>query len=327
MGTQAAGPPQGARAPSGGSAAHEVASVGAQQYRGRFAPSPTGPLHAGSLVAALASWLDARAHDGQWLVRIEDVDGPRCVKGAAQTILEQLAACGLVPDEQPVRQSLRGTLYQDALDRLIASGAAYPCGCSRKDIEDALAAQGAPRERHAELIYPGTCRHGLNGKPARAWRFLTAGASQVEWTDRSAGAQQQDVEHEVGDFVLKRADGLWAYQLAVVVDDAQQGITDVVRGQDLADNTARQVLLQGALGLATPSYLHTPLVLGANGEKLSKQNGAAPLDLSRPLLALQQAGSVLGVSSREAGLAGWLASCTGQWRVVHARQPSAVSRN
>ncbi|MBU7572251.1 MAG: tRNA glutamyl-Q(34) synthetase GluQRS [Hydrogenophaga sp.] len=268
-------------------------------YRGRFAPSPTGPLHAGSLVAALASWLDARAHGGVWLVRMEDVDTPRCVPGAGDTILRQLAACGLVSDEPVVWQTQRGPLYQRALDHLVAHDRAYPCACSRKDIEAARQAQGLVRERHHIAVYPGTCRPergGLHGQPARAWRFAIDPAhSNVRWADRQLGPQTQDVATEVGDFVLKRADGLWAYQLAVVVDDAAQGITHVVRGEDLADNTARQILLQQALGLPTPAYRHTPLVLGDNGEKLSKQNGAQALDLSDPPTALMQAAQVLGL--------------------------------
>jgi glutamyl-Q tRNA(Asp) synthetase len=270
--------------------------VGAE-YRGRFAPSPTGPLHAGSLVAALASWLDARAHQGRWLVRIEDVDTPRCVPGADHLILEQLAQCGLLPDEPPVYQSQRGALYQQALDSLTTRGLAYPCACTRQDIARALAASGQTRERHGELVYPGTCRGGLHGRSARAWRLDTQAHASVGWQDRLLGPQSQDVAHEVGDFVLKRADGLWAYQLAVVVDDAAQGITDIVRGEDLADNTARQILLQRALGLPLPRYLHTPLVLGANGEKLSKQNGAQALDTREPLALLGQAGAVLGLPS------------------------------
>ena len=261
---------------------------------GRVAPSPTGPLHAGSLVAALASWLDARAHGGQWLVRIEDVDRPRCVPGADGEILRQLAACGLAPDAPPQWQSRRESLYQQALDQLVAAGQAYPCGCSRKEIEEALQALGRERPRHAELVYPGTCRDGLHGKPARAWR-LRVEAGTLTWTDRRLGGQQQDVAAEVGDFVLRRADGLFAYQLAVVVDDAAQGITHVVRGEDLADNTPRQLLLQRALALPHPSYFHAPLVLGENGEKLSKQNGAAPLELDTPQLALAAAAAVLGL--------------------------------
>ena len=307
-------------------------------YRGRFAPSPTGPLHAGSLVAALASWLDARAHQGLWLVRIEDVDTPRCVPGADQIILQQLSACGLVPDEAPVYQSQRGAAYQQALDRLVAEGLAYPCACTRKDIADALAAAGQPRTRHGELVYPGTCRGGLQRRAARAWRFKTGknqsnkapvqqGRSkfaiktgvdsddcEIAWSDRLLGQQHQNVSREVGDFVLKRADGLWAYQLAVVVDDAAQGVSDVVRGQDLADNTARQILLQRALGLPTPRYLHTPLVLGANGEKLSKQNGAQALDTSQRLAALNQAAAVLGLPAQAGHIANALQAWVGQWK-------------
>lgn len=285
------------------------------EYRGRFAPSPTGPLHAGSLVAALASWLDARAHQGRWLVRIEDVDTPRCVPGADRTILEQLARCGLLPDEPPAYQSQRGALYQQALDSLVARGLAYPCACTRQDIARALAASGQPRERHGELVYPGTCRNGLHGRAARAWRLDTRTPARISWQDRLLGPQSQDVAHEVGDFVLKRADGLWAYQLAVVVDDAAQGITDIVRGEDLADNTARQILLQRALGLPPPRYLHTPLVLGANGEKLSKQNGAQALDSSQPLALLRQAGAVLGLPP-DAGAAtpqDWLRQAVPRW--------------
>jgi len=282
-------------------------------YRGRFAPSPTGLLHAGSLAAALASWLDARAHGGAWLVRIEDVDTPRCVPGADTAILNQLASCGLVPDEAPVWQSARAALYESALARLIEQGAAYPCGCTRSDIAQALAAQGAPRPRHGELVYPGTCRDGLHGKPARATRLRTDGPA-ITWRDRRLGPQSQHVESAVGDFVLRRADGLWAYQLAVVVDDAAQAITHVVRGEDLADNTPRQILLQRALGLTTPSYLHTPLVLGADGEKLSKQNGAQALDLRDPLATLAAAGQVLGVQAQGHSVASWLADATRQWR-------------
>jgi glutamyl-Q tRNA(Asp) synthetase len=296
---------------------------------GRFAPSPTGPLHAGSLVAALASWLDVRAHasagqEARWLVRIEDVDTPRCVPGAAQTILTQLAACGLMPDAPPMVQSQRGTLYQAALDALVTHGSAYPCGCSRKDIEDAYTAQGLQRARHAELVYPGTCRDGLHGKPARAWRLrVPAGpaASRVHWQDRRLGLQQQDVAREVGDFVLQRADGLWAYQLAVVVDDAAQRITDVVRGEDLADNTARQIVLQRALGLPTPRYLHTPLVLAADGQKLSKQNGAQPLDTQDPLAALNTAAAVLGLPRATGRVADALAFWVRAWSALYNPVP------
>lgn len=255
-------------------------------FRGRFAPSPTGQLHAGSLVAALASYLDARAHKGEWLLRIEDVDGPRCILGADKVILKQLQQCGLQWDGEVAYQSQRYALYHAALESLMSQGVVYPCACTRKEIEESQALLGLDLTRHKAAIYPGTCRNGLRGKEARAWRFnvqqwcALRGSPVVHWTDRRLGPQVQNVLEEVGDFVLKRADGLWAYQLAVVVDDAAQGISHVVRGQDLVDNTARQYLLQEALGLPHPLYLHTPLVLGANGEKLSKQNGAKALDLS-----------------------------------------------
>ena len=284
---------------------------------GRFAPSPTGPLHAGSLVAALGSWLDARARGGRWLVRIEDVDGPRCVPGAEAEILRQLAACGLQPDAPPWRQSGRGAAYAEALARLRAAGLAYDCGCTRRDVEVALAAAGHAHARDAERVYPGTCRGGLEGRAPRAVRLRTLrGGRQVVigWTDRRLGVQRQDVTAEVGDFVLRRADGPWAYQLAVVVDDAAQGITDVVRGEDLADNTARQVLLQRDLGLPIPRHLHLPLVVGADGAKLSKQNGAAPLDLRDPVTALQAAARVLGLPRLEAATpAAWLAAAVPAW--------------
>jgi glutamyl-Q tRNA(Asp) synthetase len=289
-------------------------------YVGRFAPSPTGPLHAGSLVAALASWLDAQAHGGQWLVRIEDVDTPRCVPGTAELILRQLALCGLHSNGPVLRQSNRFARYQAALDALIAQGLAYPCGCSRKVIE---AAQSQQTLRHTAAVYPGTCRPspygpGLQGKGSRAWRLNIQAVRDLHhlpavtsWMDAQLGPQQQNVAQEVGDFVLLRADGLWAYQLAVVVDDAVQGITHVVRGADLCDNTARQMLLQQALGLPTPQYRHTPLVLAVDGEKLSKQNGAQALDLSHPLRALNTAAAHLGLPAQsgtvQQALAYWTA--------------------
>lgn len=310
-----------------------------KSYRGRFAPSPTGPLHAGSLLAALASWLDARAHGGQWLVRIEDVDTPRCVPGADHFILQQLATCGLLPDESPVWQSQRSALYREALDRLIEIGMAYPCACSRKDIALAREALGESKARHGELVYPGTCRRGLQGRAGRAWRFRSdiaeikqkqaealmdtaraatetiAKPSNIwEWTDRRLGLQTQDLSGEVGDFVLLRADGLWAYQLAVVVDDAAQGITHVVRGEDLADNTVRQMALQTALGAPPVQYLHTPLELGANGEKLSKQNGAAALDLADPMTALNRAAMALGLSPHPGNSSAALSAWVTEWR-------------
>lgn len=286
-------------------------------YRGRFAPSPTGPLHAGSLVAALASWLDARAHGGTWLVRIEDVDRPRCPPGTDDLVLSQLAACGLTSDEPVLWQSRRDTAYAAALQRLREGGHVFDCGCTRAEIDAVWRARGVPAERHVERPYPGTCRDGLHGKPARAVRYRAEGV--IDWTDRRLGAQQQDVAAEVGDFVLKRADGLWAYQLAVVVDDAEQGITDVVRGEDLADNTPRQILLQRALGVPTPRYLHTPLVLAADGQKLSKQNGAAALDTAHPLAALRAAGAVLGLPLLPAtDAADWRAQAVAAWAGIIA---------
>ena len=288
-------------------------------YVGRFAPSPTGPLHAGSLVAALASWLDARAQGGRWLVRIEDLDRPRNVEGAVEVILGQLARCGLQADAPPVRQSERIALYERALTELGRKGRAYACGCSRRDLELAAAPEAA-RARHAERVYPGTCRSGLNGKPERSVRLRTdigpegGPAETIVWNDRRLGPQSEEVASSVGDFVLRRADGIFAYQLAVVVDDAAQGITDVVRGEDLAGNTARQILLQRQLGLPTPRYLHTPLVLAASGEKLSKQTGARALDLERPLEALRAAAAVLGIDPSGTGLAEWQAAAVAAWR-------------
>ena len=283
-------------------------------YTGRFAPSPTGALHAGSLVAALASWLDARAHGGSWLVRIEDIDTPRCVPGADAIILAQLAACGLVPDEAPLWQSERTAWYEQALAFLVAAGLAYPCGCSRSAIDSANAARGVNRPRNGERVYPGTCRDGLHGTGPAAWRMRTQVAPALSrWQDRRLGEQTQDLHTQVGDFVLRRADGLFTYQLAVVVDDAAQGISHVVRGEDLADNTARQRWLQDALGLPVPQYLHTPLVMGRNGEKLSKQNGAQPIDTSAPLAALNAAAAVLGLPGHGGTIVDALAAWTAAW--------------
>ena len=293
-------------------------------YVGRFAPSPTGWLHAGSMVAALASWLDARAHGGRWLVRIEDVDGPRCIAGAEDAILRQLADCGLHPDAPPLRQSDRGALYAQALERLHAAGRAYGCRCTRREIAQALQARGLDRERHGDLVYPGTCRPGgpqpVPWPEARAVRLLTCADdgrdTVIDWTDRRLGAQRQNLSREVGDFVLRRADGLWAYQLAVVVDDAAQGVTDIVRGEDLADNTPRQILLRRHLGLPQPRHLHTPLVLAADGQKLSKQNGAAPVDTGRPAEVLAAAARALGLDLAEGLSADAVrAEALRQWRL------------
>ena len=254
-------------------------------YRGRFAPSPTGPLHAGSLATALASWLDARAAAGTWIIRIEDLDPPRTVAGASEHIVETLKQCGLESDEPVVFQSTRAPLYEAAFSRLQAAGSVYGCTCSRKDVEEVIEAQaGWPAG-----VYPGTCARGtMPGKPIRAYRMQVAD-QRLGFVDRAAGRYEQDLKSEVGDFVIRRGDGLWAYQLAVVVDDAEQQITDVVRGLDLLDNTPRQIFLQRMLGFPTPRYLHLPLVLNAGGEKLSKQTGAEAIDHMRPVQALQAA--------------------------------------
>ena len=249
--------------------------------RGRFAPSPTGRLHAGSLLAAVGSYLDARAQGGEWLLRIEDVDRGREVPGAADDILRTLEAFGLHWDGPVVYQSTRGAAYEAALESLRAAGLVYDCACSRAELGP------------AEGVYPGTCRSGpRRAGVALAQRFLTRGLPPVTVVDRVQGAFTQSVETEVGDFVLRRRDGYWAYQLAVVVDDAASGITDVVRGCDLLDNTPRQRLLQAALGLPVPSMLHLPLLLEADGSKRSKSRQALPAD---PRAAPATLSAVLGL--------------------------------
>ena len=241
------------------------------QYRGRFAPSPTGPLHFGSLVAAVGGYLDAKHHQGKWLVRIEDLDTPRTVKGAADQILGTLEAFGLHWDEEIIYQNQRTAAYEAAFQRLKQAGALYPCSCTRKEIADSALQRGD------ELVYPGTCRRGIaQGKAARAWR-VRVNDTTINFSDGLQGNISQDLASEVGDFVVLRADGLFAYQLAVVVDDAAQEITHVVRGADLLYSTPRQIYLQGLLGLATPTYAHLPIAVNAQGEKLSKQTLAQPV--------------------------------------------------
>jgi glutamyl-Q tRNA(Asp) synthetase len=257
-------------------------------YRGRFAPSPTGPLHPGSLLAALGSWLLARHAGGQWGIRIEDVDPPRTVPGASAGQLAALEAFGLVSDFPVVHQSQRDALYQAAIERLLADGTAFACHCSRSE----LAAQGG--------IHHHCVAQAERATPAI--RLRVAPGSVVRFHDGLRGEVAQDVYAEVGDFVLRRADGYWAYQLAVVVDDHDQGITDVVRGADLLDSTPRQILLQQALGLTTPRYLHLPLLLDAQGHKLSKSDAATPVDAATPLPALRRAWDQLG--QEPAALAG-----------------------
>jgi len=253
-------------------------------HTGRFAPSPTGPLHFGSLVSALASWLDARAAGGRWLVRIEDLDPPREQPGAADDILRTLERLGLDWDGPVVFQSHRKPFYEAAIEKLKKH--TYWCGCTRREVADSslgLAADGAQ-------VYPGTCRNGLPpGRQPRSLRMKVSGS--IDFVDRVQGPQRQNLESEVGDFVLLRADGQFAYQLAVVVDDAAQGVTDVVRGADLLGSTARQIVLQRLLGVRTPRYLHIPAAIDAAGEKLSKQTGARPVaeeDLRRALVFLGQ---------------------------------------
>ena len=290
-------------------------------YRGRFAPSPTGPLHAGSLASALGSWLDARAHGGQWLVRIEDVDTPRTVQGSDQIILQQLIACGLYWDEEVVWQSKRTALYQAALDQLNKDQMTYRCICSRKDIEETLRANGLKLGRHEELIYPGSCRNQNRQAVKTAIRVALPSSCVLQFTDRMKGVQLQDLVQEVGDFVIRRSDGLFTYQLAVVVDDYLQGITHIIRGEDLLSNTARQLYLQKVLGYPRPSYLHLPLVTNAAGEKLSKQTRALAIDISHQEaifnslrgaaqhLGLKEDKNELSISTHE-----WLQIKIRQWR-------------
>ncbi|MBI5786686.1 MAG: tRNA glutamyl-Q(34) synthetase GluQRS [Rhodocyclales bacterium] len=257
-------------------------------YVGRFAPSPTGPLHFGSLVAALGSCLEARAQGGRWLLRMEDVDEPRCSQSAADDILRTLEACGLEWDGAVMLQSARKERYREVLERLKREDLVYPCACTRRELADsALAPDGA-------AIYPGTCRNGLPpGRQARAWRLRVDDAT-VRFDDAVQGRRRQDLAGEVGDFVLLRADGYFAYQLAVVVDDADQGVTHVVRGADLLDSTPRQVFLQRCLGLSTPHYAHLPVAVNAAGEKLSKQTLAPAIDDHDPVPALVAAMRFLG---------------------------------
>ena len=287
-------------------------------YRGRFAPSPTGPLHFGSLVAALASCCDARSAGGEWLVRIEDVDEPRTRPGAEGEILATLERYGFAWEGPVVRQSSRTELYRAALAQLVATGHAYACACTRRELES------APLGAGGERVYPGTCRDGIPpGRAARtqrSWRIRVGrepGCTMVGYRDRLQGPQAQDLARDVGDFVVMRADGLFAYQLAVVVDDAAQGITDIVRGADLCASTPRQIFLQRCLGYPTPSYLHLPVAINTDGLKLSKQTGAPPLprDPVPALLAawdfLQQ--PCLTGSEQPATTAEFWAAATAAW--------------
>lgn len=291
-------------------------------YRGRFAPSPTGPLHFGSLVAAVASYLEAKIHQGKWLLRIEDLDQPRTVAGATESILRTLEAFGFEWHGPAVYQSQRQHLYADALSRLQKSGLLYPCGCTRREIADSAihGIEGA--------IYPGICRNGLpTDKSARAWRIKT-GNHAIGFKDAIQGYIEQNLSLDIGDFVLKRADGLHAYQLAVVVDDAEQGVTHVVRGADLLDSTPRQIYLQQLLGLPQIHYAHIPVVLNANGEKLSKQTQAKALDGVHPaeqlwlaLDFLQQAPPPSLKKANPASIWQW---ATEHWFVHHIPQTPSI---
>ena len=298
-------------------------------YRGRFAPSPTGPLHAGSLVAGLGSWLDARKNGGKWLLRIEDLDTPRCVPEATQQIQSQLLACGLSWDEEIIYQSQRQEAYQRALEHLNSLKYLYTCTCSRQTIANALANLGVETPRNQEMVYPGTCRpaslisntaQALNDS-GKAWRIALPPNSHIEFEDLALGYQNQDLNTEVGDFVLHRSDGVFTYQLAVVVDDAEQGITHIVRGKDLLSNTARQIYLQKVLGYQRPEYLHLPLVLDEHGEKLSKQTLATQIntqDDKHSLMELRKAAKHLGLKNLPDGenvtIAEWLLAATLAWK-------------
>ena len=290
-------------------------------YRGRFAPSPTGSLHFGSLIAAVGSYLEAKTHNGIWLVRMEDLDTPRTVAGAADDILRTLEAFGLYWDETVLYQSQRTAVYEDALLDLQKSGMAYPCACTRKEIADS--------ELHGieGAVYPGTCRKGIPaGKQARAWRVRTdqfsprhSGAGRnddLEFDDALQGHITQSLEEEAGDFVVKRADGLFAYQLAVVVDDAFQGITHVVRGADLLASTPRQICLQRLLGLPTPHYMHLPVAVNAQGKKLSKQTLATPVDARNPGVTLLRALNFLR-QEPPAELSGYELNSVLNWAAAH----------
>jgi len=297
-------------------------------YRGRFAPSPTGPLHAGSLVAALGSWLDAQKNGGKWLLRIEDLDTPRCIPGADEQIQSELVACGLLWDEDLTWQSKRQEGYQAALERLNILQLLYPCTCSRQMIANTLAERGIQTSRHQEMVYPGTCRpdqlktyseEELHSTKA-AWRLALPDHCEIVFGDLALGKQSENLNQEVGDFVLKRNDGLFTYQLAVVVDDALQGITHIVRGKDLLSNTGRQIHLQHVLGVHTPQYRHLPLVIDEHGEKLSKQTLATQIQTETAqdaLTELRKAAKHLGLRGLPDGqnitIPEWLHAATLAW--------------
>ncbi len=294
-------------------------------YCGRFAPSPTGPLHFGSLVAAVGSYLDARAAGGRWLLRIEDVDTPRNVPGAAEDILATLTAFGFEWDGEVIWQSSRAGRYREVLDALRRSGDAYACGCSRREVADSRSALSID----GGLVYPGTCRNGLaNGRQARAWR-LRVPDREIAFVDRIQGEVGHNLERAVGDFVLLRADGLFAYQLAVVVDDADSGITDIVRGADLIDSTPRQIWLQRRLGVPTPRYAHLPVATNAAGEKLSKQTlaPAVPAGGGVPLLttALRFLGQTVPPEVERLSLAEFWPWAIAHWQIASVPRQHGIA--
>ena len=281
---------------------------------GRFAPSPSGPLHFGSLVAALASYCEARARGGRWLLRIEDVDTPRVVAGAAERILRDLEACGLAWDGAVSYQSERFDLYQAALDELIAAGHVYACECSRRGLREQGAARG-PLGR----IYPGNCRDKRLALAGHSLRVDTRAAGEIGFIDRVYGCTRLTLPREVGDFVLRRVDGVYAYHLAVVVDDEQQGVDHIVRGADLLHNTCLHLYLQRLLGYRGAEYLHLPLVNNAEGVKLSKQTGAGALNLKRAssllIAALRHLGQDVSGDMEGAGVDEIVAAAVANWRV------------
>lgn len=301
---------------------HDSPAPAALDYVGRFAPSPTGPLHFGSLVAALASWLDARTAGGRWLVRIDDLDPLRSSPQAERDILGMLDCYGLHPDGPILRQSQRDGAYAQALDQLRAAGQVYACACTRRELADSrLGPDGS-------AIYPGTCGAGLApGRAARAWR-ISVGDAQVQWQDRIQGPAQVDLVQDCGDFLIKRADGVFAYQLAAVVDDAAAGVTDIVRGADLFHSTARQLFLRQLLGLPVPRHAHLPAVVNGAGEKLSKQTQAPPIRADQVSATLWRGLQFLGQEpppeSRRAGRDDLLTWARDHWRLD--RIPRAWTR-
>jgi glutamyl-Q tRNA(Asp) synthetase len=295
-------------------------------YRGRFAPTPSGPLHFGSLVAAAGSYLQARHARGQWLVRIEDLDPPRAVPGAADDILRTLEAFGFEWDDKVLYQSTRTVAYQQALEQLREQGLSYPCSCTRSELQ---ALNNEAAGNGDELHYPGRCRRGaLHVAGSHAWRFQVP-AQPISYTDGLQGVQTINLDDSIGDFVIKRRDGWFAYQLAVVVDDAEQGITEVVRGADLLLNTPRQMALQRALGMPMPAYTHLPLAMDQHGHKLAKSSAAAPIDSNNAAQTLWRALRFLSQpipdEMREATLTTIWSWAIAQWDITRLCNITAIA--